>query len=104
VPPVPALRPLDPDELALLLRRSDDLMTQGDIASARLMLRRAAEAREARAALALGATYDANVLRKLGVIGLAGDAAKARAWYEKAAEYGSGEAAHRLEQFAQSMR
>lgn len=102
--PAPSLRSLDRDEVALLLKRSDDLMAQGDIASARLMLARAAETGEARAALALGATFDANVLRKLGVIGVAGDAAKARAWYEKAAEYGSGEAARRLEQFAQSMR
>jgi TPR repeat protein len=100
--PAPAFRPLAPDEVALLLKRSDDLMAQGDIASARLMLARAAEAGEARAALALGASYDANVLRKLGVIGVAGDAAKARTWYEKAAEYGSGEATRRLEQFAQS--
>jgi len=99
--PAPTLRPLDRDDVALLLKRSDDLMAQGDIASARLMLARAAEAGEARAALALGATYDANVLRRLGVIGVAGDAAKARTWYEKAAEYGSGEAARRLEQFAQ---
>ena len=86
----------------MLVKRSDDLVAQGDIASARLMLTRAAEAGDARAALALGATYDANVLRKLGVIGMAGDAVRARAWYEKAAEYGSGEATRRLEQFAQS--
>jgi hypothetical protein len=103
-PAAPVVRPLDPDEVALLLKRSDELMAQGDIAAARLILARAAEAHEARAALALAATYDANVLRKLGVIGLAGDAVKARAWYEKAAGYGSGEAAHRLEQFAQSLR
>jgi hypothetical protein len=100
----PALRPLDREEIAMLVKRSDDLVAQGDIASARLMLTRAAEAGDARAALALGATYDANVLRKLGVIGMAGDAARARAWYEKAAEYGSGEATRRLEQFAQSVR
>jgi hypothetical protein len=103
-PAAPALRPLDHDEVALLLKRSDDLMAQGDIASARLMLTRAAEAGDARAALALGATYDANILRKLGVIGVAGDLAKARTWYEKAAEYGSGEATRRLERFAQSER
>ena len=102
--PAPTLRALDHDEVVLLLKRSDELMAQGDIASARLMLTRAAEAGDARAALALGATYDASVLRKLGAIGLAGDAAKARTWYEKAAEYGSGEATRRLEQFAQSVR
>ena len=102
--PAPALRPLEREEIAMLVKRSEDLVGQGDIASARLMLTRAAEAGDARAALALGATYDANVLRKLGVIGVAADAARARAWYEKAAEYGSGEATRRLEQFAQSTR
>lgn len=100
--PVPALRSLGREEIAMLVKRSEELMTQGDIASARLMLTRAAEAGDARAALALGASYDATVLRKLGVIGMPGDTAKARAWYEKAAEYGSPEATRRLEQFAQS--
>ena len=85
-------------------KRSEELIAQGDIASARLMLTRAAEAGDARAALALGATYDADVLRKLGVLGVAADAAQARAWYAKAAEFGSGEATRRLEQFAQSVR
>ncbi len=32
------------------------------------------------------------------------DAAQARAWYAKAAEFGSGEASRRLEQLAQSSR
>ena len=88
--PAPALRPLDREEVAMLVKRSEDLVAQGDIASARLMLTRAAEAGDARAALALGALYDVNVLPKLGVIGVAADAARARAWYEKAAEFGSG--------------
>ncbi|MEJ0076219.1 MAG: hypothetical protein WDO17_12355 [Alphaproteobacteria bacterium] len=100
--PAPSLRPLERDEVALLLKRGEALIGQGDIAAARLMLTRAAEAGEARAALILGATYDADMLHKLGVRGVAADAAKARAWYEKAAEYGSGEATRRLEQFAQS--
>jgi hypothetical protein len=100
--PAPVLRPLGREEIAMLVKRSEELVAQGDIASARLMLTRAAEAGDARAALGLGATYDANVLRKLGVIGVGGDTARARAWYEKAAEYGSGEATRRLEQFAQS--
>ena len=102
--PAPSLRSIDSDELALVLKRGEELIREGDIAAARLMLTRAAEAGEPRAALTLGASYDAEMLRKLGVMGVAGDAAKARAWYEKAAQYGSGEAARRLEQFAQSVR
>lgn len=103
-PPAPRLRSLDSAELNMLLKRGEELIREGDIAAARLMLARAAEAGDARAALTLGATYDADVLRKLGVLGLAGDVAQARAWYSKAAEFGSGEATRRLEQIAQSAR
>ena len=90
-------------EIAMLTKRSEELIAQGDIAAARLMLTRAAEAGDARAALVLGATYDSVMLRKLGVLGVAPDVALARAWYGKAAEYGSGEATVRLEQLAQSV-
>src|SRR6185369_17771670 len=76
-PPAP-VRALDPAEVAMLTKRSEELIGQGDIAAARLMLTRAAEAGDARAALALGATYDSDMLRKLGVIGVAADAAQAR--------------------------
>jgi hypothetical protein len=102
--PVPTLRALDREEIAMLVKRSEDLIVQGDIAAARLMLTRAAEAGDARAALVLGSTYESAVLRKLGVLGVAADARQAREWYAKAAEFGSGEAKRRLEQFAQSVR
>ena len=84
-----ALRALDPEEIAMLAKRSGELIAQGDIAAARLMLTRAAEAGDARAALALGSTYDSGVLRKLGVLGVAADVDQAREWYAKAAELGS---------------
>ena len=100
-PPRPSSRMLDPDEIAILYRRSQDLITQGDIAGGRLLLIRAAEAGDARAALALGATYDVAVLGKLAVLGVVADAGKAKAWYAKAAELGSGDAAKRLEVLAQ---
>lgn len=93
-------RTLDQDEITILYRRSQDLITQGDIAGGRLLLTRAAEGGDARAALALGATYDVAVLGKLAVLGVVADAAKAKAWYAKAAELGSGEAAKRLEVLA----
>ena len=104
VVPSPTIRSLDREEIAMLINRSEELILQGDIAAARLMLTRAAEAGEARAAFALGATYDSDVLGRLGVLGVAADAAQARAWYAKAAEFGSGEASRRLEQIAQSVR
>jgi hypothetical protein len=87
---------LDTGEIERLVKRGEDYLAQGDIAAARLVLGRAAEARDARAALSLGATYDPAVLRQLRVLGFKPDIAQARAWYERAAGYGSSEAAARL--------
>jgi hypothetical protein len=90
------VRELDRDEIAILRKRGEEFVLAGDIAGARLLLRRAAEARDAHAALALGATYDPNMLAKLRVHGLTADIAAARTWYEKAAELGSAEASERI--------
>ena len=102
--PAPALRALeralDRDEISNLLRRGQELASQGDLAGARLLLRRAAEAGDAQAMQALGATYDSTVLAKLKVIGVAPDDARARAWYQRAAAAGAPEASRRLEQLA----
>ncbi len=102
--PEPRRRALEPDEVAILFQRSEELIAQGDIAGGRLLLTRAAEAGDARSALVLGGTYDAAVLGRLGVLGVAPNSAKARAWYEKAAQFGSVEATRRLEHLAQSTR
>jgi TPR repeat protein len=91
-----------PEELAALLKRGQQLAASGDIAAARLTLRPAAEARNAQAALALGATYDPVVLHSLGIFGVTPDKAMARSWYEKAKEYGSAEAPRRLDMLAKS--
>jgi len=77
------------DEIAMLLKRGKDAFSTGDLAAARLLLRRAAEGGSAEAALALGATFDPLVLRRLGAIGAAPDAAQARQWYQKAVALGS---------------
>ena len=90
-------RRLDPEELTTLLKRGQELFETGDLSSARLLLRRAAEAGDPRAALILAATYDPNVQKELGVYGGAPDVAMAQAWYEKAKEFGSREAPRRLE-------
>jgi hypothetical protein len=93
---------LNPEDLAALLKRGQQLAASGDIAAARLTLRPAAEARNAQAALALGATYDPIVLRSRGIFGVVSDVAMARSWYEKARAYGSAEAPRRLELLATS--
>jgi hypothetical protein len=97
----PELRPLDRDEVAGLVKRGEALLAEGDIASARLLLRRAAEAGDGTAALALAGTYDRVELAKLKVIGVVHDHVQAKAWYTKALEHGSAEAARRLQQLAQ---
>ena len=95
-------RQQDPAEIARLLQRGTDFLESGDIASARLLLRRPAEAGNAEAALALGSTYDPLVLQQLGVVGVAPDVALARQWYQKAADLGSGDARQRLANLAQT--
>jgi TPR repeat protein len=89
-----------PGEIAALLKRGRNLIAVGDIASARLILMRIAEAGDAEASLALAGTFDASVLADLHVLGVQPDPAKARAWYTKAAELGSAEARRRLQQSA----
>ncbi len=100
----PAQRQLDREEIANLVKRGEDFIATGDLAAARLVLQRAAEADDAQAALALAATYDPFVLRELNVYGFSGDVATARAWYEKAKEFGSAEAPRRLEILASGAR
>jgi hypothetical protein len=100
-PSQPGARRLERSEIVALLARGDDLMASGDMGGARLVLGLAAEARDPRAALALGATYDPLILEKLGVRGRVADVAQARFWYEKAVEFGSKEGARRLQSLAQ---
>jgi hypothetical protein len=92
-------RQLDRDEIAALLKRGENFITSGDLASARLVLQRAAEAGDMHAALTLAATFDPNLLAKLGR-DFPADVVKARFWYERAKQLGSTEAPRRLEQLA----
>src|SRR5215831_12452615 len=102
--PAFAQRQLDREEVMVLLKRGKDLIANGDIAAARLVLRRAADANNAEAALALAETYDPYVLRGLKVYSFAADAEGARAWYEKARELGSSAASQRLEMLTSGAR
>jgi len=90
-------RALGPDEIKLLLQRGEQFAGAGDLASARVVLQRAAQAGDATAALAMGATYDPLVLAKIGAVGFAADIDEARSWYQKAVGLGSGEATQRLQ-------
>ena len=98
---VPASRRLDPEEVQNLVQRGDAALQNGDIAAARLLLRRAAEAGDMKAAMALAATYDPGVLKQLGALGAKADVGTARDWYQKAADWGSPDAKRRLQELAQ---
>jgi hypothetical protein len=93
-------RRLDAQELNVLLARGNALVATGDLAAARLVFQRAAEAGNARAAFMLAETYDPIVLENLGELGLAPNVAMARIWYGKAKDLGSEEAPECLERLA----
>jgi hypothetical protein len=95
------VRSLDSREIAALIKRGQDLLAGGDVQSARLLLMRGAEARDARAALLVGTTYDPALLRQVGADGLA-DIAQARMWYQRAKEWGEPDAQRKLEALALS--
>ena len=91
--------PLQPGEVAALLKRGQDLIADGKFRLARLVLEQAVEAGSAPAALALGRTYDPTQTERSRVSADAPpDIAMARAWYQKAKDLGSAEAARRLGQ------
>jgi hypothetical protein len=93
-----APRQLDADELGTLLKRARALIAIGDIAPARLLLERAADAQQADAALLLAQTYDPTVLGTPDMRSITPDPAAARDWYQKAAQLGSRDAQARLAQ------
>jgi hypothetical protein len=96
----PVVPSLNPDEIAALIRVAEALLQHGDFAAARTMLKRAATAGDARAALELGMTFDQAFLTQWGVVGFAPDLAQAREWYDRALKLGSPEAARQLERLA----
>ena len=102
--PIFAQRQVDQEEIAVLLKRGKELLANGDVSAARIILKRAADANDAEAALALASTYDPFVLRELKVFGFPADAETARAWYEKAKDLGSAVAPRRLEILARGAR
>jgi TPR repeat protein len=93
-------RKISATEVHALLARGSALEATGDLAGARLVFQRAAEAGNARAAFMLAETYDPIVLETLRESGLASNVATARVWYAKAKDLGSDQAPERLERLA----
>ena len=72
-------------------------MERRDVISARRFYEVADSGGLARAATAVGSTYDPIFLQGRGIRGLRGDANTAARWYEKAIEAGDAEARPRLD-------
>lgn len=79
-----------------LAHRASDLIQQGQIAGARVLLERAQAAHDPKIDFALAETYDPNQLRHWKVLGMVGDPARARALYQRAAKGGMAEANTRI--------
>jgi TPR repeat protein len=83
-----------------MLVRGIAALETGDIASARLYLERAATVSDPHAALLLGQSYDPAFLKRIGAMGVRGDAAQAAAWYRKALALGEPTAQSHLDGLA----
>ena len=90
---------LDAETLGALMTRARSMLKLGDIAAARLLLERAANAQDATAAFLLAQTYDPAVLGVRDTRSITPDPVMARDWYRKAASFGSAAAQQRLTQF-----
>jgi hypothetical protein len=89
---------LDAETLAVMMTRAKSLQALGDIAAARLLLERAANAQDATAAFLLAQTYDPAVLGVRDTRSITPDPVMARDWYRKAVSFGSADAQQRLTQ------
>ena len=95
-PPAPArsAEALSPALMAALMKRGEESLDLGDIAAARLLFQRAAEAGNASAAVALGKTYDP----AYAAPGQTSDPGRAADWYRKAIAQGNPDAGTLLKQ------
>jgi len=105
VPPPVVLPPVVPEDAALTaarMRAGVELVTYGQIATARKIFELVAEAGGAAGAFALAETYDPLELERLRLAeGIKSDVALARMWYERARNLGSLDARDRLSRLAQ---
>lgn len=83
---------LSPQETAVLRSRADAVLHTGDVTSARLFYRLAAEGGDGTAALRLGATFDPAFLAEARLGRIAGDVKQALYWYRRARDLGNSDA------------
>ena len=80
-----------------LLSRAKQLLAEGDIAGARLILQHLADRGQGEAAYELARTFDRDMLAALGASSIDGDLERAHRWYAIASQKGSEKAAERLQ-------
>ena len=109
-PPAPANaaglpKPLtleETEKIQVFMQKGEDNMRSGNINLARLFYKRSADAGWAPGAFALAATYDAEELARMEVIGgIQPDPAMAKKWYEVARDLGSPTAQQKLQRLGQ---
>ena len=100
--PKPMIPRMTSEEITLLVEQGRGLLRTGDITSARISLKRAANAGNVDAALLLAMSFDPSLLARSGVFGVGADRLQAREWYSKASQLGSQDASHYLNELALS--
>ncbi len=83
-----------------MLNRAWALLQNNDVAAARLIYKKLANANVAEAAFQLGQTYDPGFLKTIPIAGLQPNPALAQQWYQRAAALGHAAAASRLSKLA----
>lgn len=83
-----AVRAGEMDRIEGLMAHGQKMIDVGYFAGARAYYRRAAEVGSGEAAIAVGATYDPEIIARMGVQGIKPDRAEAAKWYARAAGLG----------------
>jgi type II secretory pathway predicted ATPase ExeA len=91
-------------DVAHLLARGNDLMTQSDVVSARLLYGYAVTRGSVAAMTAMGRTYDPVFFTRSGTRGVRPESAKAIEWYERAIDGGDAEAKRHLRDLVLELR
>ena len=95
-PAQPKKMAISPETEAAMLDRATQMLSMGDVSSARLLFEHVAKKGSGRAAMALARTFDPAFFNSIGARGLKPDQEKAKQWYAVAADLGQDEARSRL--------
>jgi hypothetical protein len=104
VPPHPDTTILPAAVERTLLERGEAMLQQKNVAAARMLFERAANAGVGTAALKLANTYDPSFIAEHNLIGIKGDPQKAEAWYGRASALGEKSAEGRLKSLGSGRR